>query len=352
MSGFDKLKVEIYGESHGDKIGAKLYGLPKGFKIDFSSLNAFVERRKSGNNPWSTPRRESDSFEFLSGLDGEITNGDVLEVVIKNTNKNSGDYNELAYTPRPSHADYVATVKDGMDTCPKGGGRFSGRLTAPLVVVGGIAKQILESDGIEVLSYIRQIGRIVGENYLTKEVTAEEIKGISTPLKALSNAHEMEEEVLSALSDGDSVGGIVDVIVYGVKVGLGNNLFDGLEGKLSQAIFGVPAVKGVEFGRGFQISSLRGSEANDPFVYDGEKVVTETNNSGGINGGISNGMPITMSVAIRPTPSIAKTQRTVNLKTKENVEIAIKGRHDACIVPRGAVAIEAAVALAILDEIL
>ncbi len=352
MSAFDKLRVEIYGESHGDLIGLKLYGLPKNFKVDIPSLTSFVERRKSGNNSWSTPRREGDSFEFLSGINEDMTDGDVLEVVIKNTDKKSEDYNELAYTPRPSHADYVATVKDGVPACPKGGGRFSGRLTAPLVVAGGIAKQILEERGIEVLSYIRKIGEISGESYLTEEITAEDIKRISTPLKALSNAYEMEQEVLSALKDGDSVGGIVDVIVYGVPVGLGDNLFDGLEGKLSQAVFGVPAVKGVEFGRGFQIAALRGSEANDPFVYDGEKVVTQTNNSGGINGGISNGMPITMSVAIRPTPSIAKSQRTVNLKTKENVEIEIKGRHDACIVPRGAVAIEAAVALAILDEIL
>lgn len=352
MSGFDKLHLEIYGESHGDKLGAKIYGLPKSFKVNMQVLSSFVERRKSGNNPWSTPRREEDKFQFISGLDGDITTGDMLEVVIENTNKRSSDYNGLEYTPRPSHADYVSSVKDGTGRCPSGGGRFSGRLTAPLVVVGGIAKQILESRGIEVLTYIRKIGRVEGESYLTREVTPLDIKGISTPLKALSNADLMEKEVLSALEEGDSVGGIVDVIIYGMPVGVGDNLFEGLEGKLSQAIFGVPAVKGVEFGRGFSMSALRGSEANDQFYYDGERIKTRTNNSGGINGGISNGMPITISVAIRPTPSISKPQRTVDLRSNKEVEIVINGRHDACIAPRGAVAIESAVALAILDAIL
>lgn len=352
MSTFDKMTVDIYGESHGDKIGVKLKGFPKGFKVDMDTLISFIERRKSGNNVWSTPRKERDTFEIVSGIENGVTNGEIFEAFIQNTNKKSGDYDELTYTPRPSHADYVSAIKDGTGECPKGGGRFSGRLTAPLVIIGGIAKQILESRGIEVLSYIRRIGSVCGDNYLSRAVTIDDIKSISTPLKALSKAKEMEQEVISALKEGDSVGGIVDVIVYGVPLGLGDNLFEGLEGKISRAVFGVPAVKGIEFGRGFEMGALRGSEANDPFVFDGDRVVTESNNSGGINGGISNGMPITLSVVIKPTPSISKKQRTINLKTKENVEIEIKGRHDACIVPRGAVAIESAVALAILDEIL
>lgn len=351
-SPFEKIKVEIYGESHSEVIGVKISGIEKGFKIDLDKLQEFTDRRKSGKNAWSTPRKEADVAEFVSGVCDGVTTGETIEAVVRNANVRSSDYNEIKYTPRPSHADYVCAVKDGTMECPSGGGRFSGRMTAPLVIAGGIAKQILARRGIRVLSYIRTIGGVTGENYLTTQVTEERISAIETPLKALTRADKMERAVMEAKENLDSVGGTVDIMIFGMPVGIGDNLFQGLEGRIASAVYGVPAVKGVEFGLGFGFADAKASEVNDLFTFSDGKVVTVTNNSGGINGGISNGMPITLSVAFRPTPSIARPQKTVNLRTGENVEITIKGRHDACIVPRGAVALEAAVALAVLDAII
>ncbi len=349
---FDNVQVEIYGESHSKSIGVRIDGFPRGVKIDLDVLEEFMQRRSASSNPWSTPRKEEDKPIFVSGLENGVLNGDIIEAVIENNNVRSVDYNETAYVPRPSHADYVAYVKDEAECIPSGGGRFSGRMTAPLCIAGGIAKQILSSVGVEIASYVSQIGLVKGKSYKTDKIELDDIKAIKTPLKSLSNADEMTAEVMSAAKEGDSVGGVVDVIIWGMPVGVGNNLFDGLEGKIAYSVFGVPAVKGIEFGKGFELSSMRGSEANDNFDILNDQICTKTNNSGGINGGISNGAPITMSVAFRPTPSISKEQDSVNLQTGEKIKLKIKGRHDACIVPRGAVAIEASVALAILDAML
>ncbi len=349
---FDNIQVEIYGESHSQKIGVRIDGFPRGVEIDFDELDAFLDRRKASNSPWSTPRKEEDKPIFVSGVENGVLSGDTIEAVIENKNVRSVDYDEMAYVPRPSHADYVAYIKDEAEKIASGGGRFSGRMTAPLCIAGGIAKQILSSVGVEIVSYISQIGNVKGASYKTQKVELEDVKSIKTPLKALSNEQEMTDEVMSAAKEGDSVGGVVDCIVYGMPLGVGNNLFDGLEGKIAYSVFGVPAVKGIEFGRGFGLGAMRGSQANDNFDILNDLICTSTNNSGGINGGISNGAPITMSVVFRPTPSISKEQDSVNLLTGQKVKLKIKGRHDACIVPRGAVAVEASVALAILDTML
>ncbi|MFI3166789.1 MAG: chorismate synthase [Bacillota bacterium] len=350
--GFEKLKIDIYGESHSKAIGVKLSGLPIGSEICDKTLNEFLARRKAGGGIWSTPRIEPDAPVFLEGLENGKITGDIHSVIY-NQNVKSRDYSSINHTPRPSHADLAYCLKENTTECPVGGGRFSARLTAPLCIAGGVAKQILAKEGIEVCGYVSRIGSVVGKNYKDDEISVDEIKkSWSSPLPALSNIDEMTSEVLKFRENGDSVGGSVDIIVTGLKPGFGDYLFSGLEGKLSYAVFGVPAVKAVEFGIGTDFAKTNGSKANDSIYFNGEKVVTKTNNCGGITGGISNGMPITMRVSLKPTPSISCPQQSVDLSTNENVEIKIKGRHDSCIVPRAVAGIESAVALALLDYII
>ncbi|MBR2376844.1 MAG: chorismate synthase [Clostridia bacterium] len=341
------LTVEIYGESHQEKIGATVKGAPK-YTFDQQKLLEFLDRRKAKSSVYSTSRKEDDLPVFTNVVNSTI-NGE-FSVDIFNKNTKSGDYDNLYGKPRPSHADYTSYLKEG-NLNYKGGGRFSGRLTAPLCAVGGIFKQYLEEKGIFIHAYVSKIGKIKGKSYLDGEIKREEILSI-TKFPALSNSEEMLEHIKEVKSNGDSVGGIIECIVYGMKTGVGDNLFEGLEGKISSLIYAVPAVKGVEFGSGFSLAEMLGSEANDPLAYKDEKVEILTNNAGGINGGISNGNPITLRVAVRPTPSIAKPQKTVDLVNKENVEIQIQGRHDACIVPRAVPCIESAVAIALVDELL
>ncbi len=340
------LSVEIYGESHGEKIGAIVKGAPK-FAFNQDKLNAFLSRRKANLSAYSTPRKEPDEPIFKNAINNEI-NGE-FEVEILNVNTKSGDYNNLYAKPRPSHADYAWFLKEGrLDY--SGGGRFSGRLTAPLCAVGGIFKEYLESRGVYVHAYISQIGKIKGRSYLDGEINKREIESLEG-FPSITNSEEMLLEIKSAKEEADSVGGVIECIVYGLKGGVGDNLFEGLEGKISSLIYSIPAVKGVEFGGGFNLSSLKGSEANDQMVYDnGVKFLS--NNSGGINGGISNGNQITMRVAIKPTPSIGKKQTTVDVVNNQTAEIEIKGRHDACIAVRAVPCVESAVAIALLDEIL
>lgn len=350
MSCFDKIKVEIYGASHAEKIGVKLLGIPAGEKIDLAAVAAMLARRKSGDNPWSTPRREDDDFEFISGLTEEgITNGGVIEAVIYNSDIKIADYNNIARVPRPSHADFVSFVRDGV--IPSGGGRFSGRMTAPICIAGAIAKQILARKGIEFHAYLSEVGGIECGEPNGEEITKVSLK----PLPVADPASEkiIIDKITEAARSGDSLGAVITCVITGIEAGsIGGELFDGLEGKLSYALFAVPGVRGVEFGAGFGIARLLGSQANDPFVISGGKVATLTNNSGGINGGIANGMPIVARIAIRPTPSIGKPQRSINLSTMTETELVIKGRHDACIAPRAVPVAECAAALAILDEVL
>lgn len=344
------ISIEIYGESHAPQIGVKVLGL-KSFKFDNDKLLEFLNRRKASGQAFSTSRKEDD-LPIFKGIENNTTN-DNFSIEILNNNVKSGDYNELYGKPRPSHADYSSYLKDGtLDY--RGGGRFSGRLTAPLCAIGGILKEYLESKGVFIRAYISQIGTIKGLSYKDKALSKEEVLTLSNNgFPSLSNKDEMLSLIASKKAEGDSVGGVIECIVYGLKGGVGDNLFEGLEGKISSLIYSVPAVKGVEFGLGFMLSESFGSIVNDELYYDKNgKISFKTNNSGGINGGISNGEPLTLRVAIKPTPSILKEQNTVDLVNKENVKITIKGRHDSCIVPRAVPCIESAVAIAIYDEII
>ena len=335
-----RLSVEIFGTSHGESIGVKTKGFPK-FSWSEEKLEEFLKRRQGGQGFGSTNRKEADKPVFTLFEDGSF------EAVIYNQNKRSGDYDDLYGKPRPSHADFCAYIKDGtLDY--RGGGRFSGRLTAPLCVAGGIAKQYLEQKGVRVYAYLSRVGMASGKSYLDG-VTEQEVSSV-VGFPSIDKKEEMIAEIESARQEGDSVGAVCECIVYGLPAGVGNDYFDGLEGSIARLLFSVPAVKGVEFGSGFDLARMRGSKANDAFYYDGEEVKTETNNAGGINGGISNGMPLTMRVAFRPTPSIAKEQKTVDLVNKTNTTIKIEGRHDACVAVRALPAVESAVCIALLDE--
>ena len=347
---FKNIRLEIFGESHSDEIGMELYGIPRGEAVSLRSVQAFVDRRKSGDNAWSTPRREPDIVCFESGIKDNTADGRVIRAKIINQNVRAGDYHQLINKPRPSHADYVAFVKGEVRS---GGGRFSGRMTAPLCIAGGIAKDILSAKGISVIAYISRIGNAKGSLcYEDTEITpdiifAAQAKGLSELDSVPENA--MLREIMDAKRDGNSVGGEIECAVFGLPVGLGDAMFDGLEGAISYAVFAVPAIKAIAFGAGFGLARMRGSEANDALEYRNGRIVTKTNNNGGINGGVSNGMPLTLKVAIKPTPSIPMKQHTVDLERGENTTIEIEGRHDACIVPRAVPCVEAAVSLALLD---
>ncbi len=346
----EKLNIRIYGASHADKIGACVKGFPR-LKIDSESLNAVMKRRAPSNNVFSTKRAEKDEPVFEKGLDNGIIDGD-FEVVIYNKDVKSNDYNSLYAKPRPSHADYVRYLKNG-EKDYRGGGEFSARLTAPLCAVGALAKQYLQENyGVEVLAYLSQVGEIKGRSYKDGLIAEEEIKATYDKFPALSNGEEMVEEISDATSQGDSVGGIVECIVYNMPHSIGGSLFEGLEGKISNFVYSIPAVKGVEFGLGFDLSSMKGSRANDPLRIENGEINIVTNNAGGINGGISNGNPITLRVGFRPTPSISIPQDTVDLEKRENVQIKIEGRHDSCVAVRAVPVVECAVAIAILDAIL
>lgn len=314
----------IFGESHGPAIGVTLAGVTPGLVLDMDFIAAEMARRAPGNSPLATPRKEADQVRFLSGVYEGRATGTVLCAVIENTNTRSGDYDNLRVTPRPGHADYTGAVRYKGFHDPRGGGHFSGRLTAPLVFAGAVAKLMLRASGVSVAAAISNVA------------------GIPDPTPA-----QLEEAVLAAKADGDSVGGAIRCTVTGLPAGLGEpDLGRNVEGIFSQHLFAVPAVKAVAFGAGFGFASLRGSEANDPFYMDHGAVRTRTNHSGGVNGGITNGMPVVVEVAVRPTPSISRPQQTVDLAAGTDAELVVRGRHDPCILPRAVVVIEAASALA------
>ncbi len=351
MSSFNgrKLKIEIFGASHAEKIGVKVSGFPD-FKIDKNGLDAFLDRRKSKNDAYSTPRKEKDEVVF-SGLTGDSIRGDFTAEIINSDIKSSA-YSDLYGKPRPSHADYAWHLKDGtLDFT--GGGRFSGRMTAPFCVIGGICKQFLKEKGVKVEAYVSKVGKIAARSYKGGDIALSEILALREGVfPSLDKKAEILSEIEKAKKKGDSLGGVIECCVFGFPVGVGDDTFSGLEGKISSLVFSVPAVKGVEFGSGFTGAENFGSEENDNLYYKDGKVAFLSNNSGGINGGISNGNVITLSAAIKPTPSISLPQKTVDLVNKTDTEISIKGRHDACIVPRAVPVIESAVAIALVDEIL
>jgi chorismate synthase len=349
------LKLKIYGGSHDEKIGMTLSGIPTGERIDMDALRAFMKRRAPGNDAYSTQRKEPDEPVFLSGFDGNVTNGDVIEAVIYNKNQRSDDYSSLCDTPRPSHADFAAIMKYGHEVDLRGGGHFSGRLTAPMCIAGGICLQILARKGICVGAHAYSIGGIYDEPFNAAGVSKSELDALSSshfPTLDSESGEQMRAVIEDARRDGDSVGGVIECAVIGAPMGLGEHMFCSVEGRISSVLFGIPAVKGVEFGLGFGSANIRGSQNNDAFYTDGKRIYTKTNNAGGILGGMSNGMPIIFRAAVKPTPSIAKEQDSVSISKMENVKINIGGRHDPCIVPRAVPVVEAAAAIAVMDMML
>ena len=346
----DHIRVSVFGQSHSKAIGAVIDGLPAGFKIDFDKLKAFTQRRAPGNASFSTARKEADEPVILSGLCDGVTCGAPLSMLIENTNTRSGDYDNLRDTPRPSHADFAANVKFRGFQDVAGGGHFSGRLTAPLCFAGGICLQMLEARGVWVRAHIYSIADVCDTPYDPVHVQTDDVAAKPFPVLSDKQGEKMRGAIEKARMDCDSVGGVVECAVTGVPAGLGEPMFDGIENRLAKALFGIPAVKGLEFGSGFAGSRLRGSENNDAFLTDGAgHVTTATNNHGGILGGITSGMPIVFRVAIKPTASIAKPQQSVHLPTDTQTTLVIKGRHDPCIVQRAVPVVEAVTAITMLD---
>lgn len=353
------LKVSVFGQSHGRAIGVTVDGFPAGEAIDVEALQAFLDRRRPGTSELTTARNETDCPEFLSGVtedgDGNVTTcGFPLTAVIKNKDQHSSDYSDLLNKPRPSHADYTAFVKYGEARDMRGGGHFSGRLTAPLCIAGGICLQMLARRGIHIGAHLERVGEVLDEPFPLHpdEALFEEIRSRNPATIDPSASLKMIDEITNARFDNDSVGGIIECAVTGFPAGVGGPMFDGIESELAKALFGIPAIKGVEFGNGFTAAELRGSQNNDAFIAKDGTVETETNRSGGIQGGISNGMPLLFRVAVKPTPSIAKPQKTVDLMTMEETELSIHGRHDPCIAVRAVPVVEAVAAIALTDLLL
>lgn len=348
----EHIHVSVFGQSHSPAIGVVVDGLPAGERVDMEELGRFLKRRAPGQNATSTPRKEADLPQFLSGLVDDVTCGAPLAALIENTNTRSQDYAQLRDKPRPGHADFTAQVKYGGFQDVAGGGHFSGRLTAPLCIAGGICLQILKRRGIEVAAHIASIAGEADRPFdpMGESVeTLDALKRAPFPVLDEKAGERMRKVILQAKEEGDSVGGIVECLVTGVPAGLGEPMFGGMENRLAAALFGIPAVKGVEFGAGFGVATMRGSENNDPFTVKDGKLVTETNHAGGILGGITNGMPLVFRLAVKPTPSIAKQQQTVSLSKKQVEELVVTGRHDPCIVPRAVPVVEAVTALVLSD---
>ena len=346
----NNLHITLGGESHGEALFAVLDGLRPGTVIDEGYIASRLSlRRPSGNI--STPRKEADDFKIISGVYAGRATGTPLCIVIPNTAKKSGDYEETRYLPRPSHADYSAFLKYGGFQDHRGGGHFSGRVTAALVAAGAIAQLALEEEGIKIGTHINSIGEISDRDFSDLPSDIEYLSDKPFPVLCEASGEKMKAEIEKARNDLDSVGGTLETAVIGMKGGYGEPWFDSIEGMLSHALFSIPGIKAVGFGIGEEFSRLRGSEANDAFAYENGKVVTKKNNNGGINGGITNGMPITFKVTVKPTPSISSEQMTVDLKNGEEKALSVHGRHDPCIVHRAASVVNAVTALTLLDII-
>ena len=363
------IKIEIFGESHGKGVGCVIDGIPAGVKVDTDYINQFMARRKS-DGVLGTKRVEDDIPEIISGLYNGYTTGSPICVLINNANKNSSSYDYKVVEPRPSHADYTAHIKYSGYADMRGGGHFSGRLTAPIVFAGALCSSVLDSMGITIGSHIAQIGSIQ-DDFINKvkidKNTLKNLKNSKIPCLNNDKKELMESEIIKARDAGDSVGGIIECAVVGIEAGIGSPFFYSVESALSQIIMSIPGVKGIDFGAGFDYANMSGSEANDPFYYDNDELNTDkdetstdynkkqvkisNNNNGGILGGITTGMPIVFKCVIKPTPSIFIEQDTVNLESHSNVKLSIKGRHDPCIVLRAVPVVEAATAIALLDLI-
>ncbi|MGI6360973.1 MAG: chorismate synthase [Bacillota bacterium] len=344
------LKMSIFGESHGPAVGMTISGLPAGLPLDEEKIAAAMARRAPGKTPFSTARRETDQVEFLSGIYQGKTCGTPLAALIRNHDRKSGDYQTTLL--RPGHADYSGKMRYGGFNDPRGGGHFSGRLTAPLVLAGALAESWLSRQNIVVAAHIAAIDQVEDRLFDPCRIEAKELEKLrrqAWPLLAKERERPMQEAILAAQADGDSVGGIIECAAVNLPPGWGNPLFFGVESVIASLLYSIGAVKGVEFGSGFQLARRRGSEVNDAFIIEEGQVKTATNHNGGLNGGLTNGMPLVVRAAIKPTPSIAKKQQTVDAKTGQPAELSIVGRHDPCIVPRAVAAVEAALQLALCD---
>lgn len=348
----ENLKLSIFGQSHSSAIGMVLDGIPAGLPVDTDRLQAFLNRRAPGQNDYSTPRKEEDRPEFLGGILDGFTCGAPIAAVIHNRNTRSGDYANLKDCPRPGHADYTAQIKYGGFQDYAGGGHFSGRLTAPLCIAGGLCIQWLAQRGIRIGARIASIAGEADDIDLDPLNPQLDLIGKDFPVFSPDAGARMREKIAQARLEGDSVGGVIECMVIGLPAGLGEPMFGGAESRIAQIVYGVPAVKAVDFGAGYAAAYMRGSECNDGFSVENGEIRTLTNYSGGILGGITNGMPLLFQAAIKPTPSISQPQQSVSLTRQEVQELTVHGRHDPCIVPRAVPVIEAAAAIAIYDMIL
>lgn len=354
------LRVTLFGQSHSQAVGAVCEGLPAGIKIDQERLAAFMARRAPGKNAWSTPRKEADAVEFVAGLNPEgITCGTPLALMIANTNTHSQDYANLVDIPRPGHADWVANVKWGGNQDVSGGGHFSARLTAPLCAIGAICMQVLEEREVRIGAHLASIATVCDEPFAAGTSSEERTK-LDAQLDALADGRDfpaidelasasMQQAIADARSDDDSVGGIVECVIAGLPTGIGSPMFDGMENLIARAAFGIPAVKGIEFGCGFEATRMRGSEHNDPYGIQDGNVTPLTNNAGGILGGITSGAPVVFRLAMKPTSSIGIEQDSVDLRLNKPAKLVVKGRHDPCIAPRAVPVAEAVAAICALD---
>ncbi|SRR5712691_182012 len=344
----NRYRTTIFGTSHGPFVGCTIEGLPAGTPVDVSFVQRQLNRRRPGQSLLTSQRKEEDRLELAEGIRDGVVTGEPIVAIIRNQDVQSKSYADIARVPRPGHGDFAALMKYGGKSDFRGGGQLSGRMTAPLVVSGAIARQPLARKGIRLHAHAAQIGKVTA-----KPVTPQEIEDNveRTPVRCadLDAADRMIAEVEGARKDSDSVGGIIEAVITGIPAGVGEPFFDSVESALAHLLFSVPAVKGVDFGAGFRAASMRGSEHNDPFVVQGGRVVTATNHAGGILGGITNGMPVTFRVVVKPTASIARPQRSVDMDKMQGTEVVVTGRHDPCIVPRAVPVIENAAAMAILD---
>lgn len=350
-----KITLTIFGESHGSGIGCVLGNLPAGIKLDYELIAQQMRRRAPGNSPLATARKESDEFEILSGIFNEHTTGAPLCMLIRNSTQRSNDYNILQDVMRPGHADYTGRIKYKGFNDYRGGGHFSGRLTAPLVFAGAVARQVLMQRGIYIGAHIKNIAKISDQALDKLHISAELLTKLSDsqfPTLCPMQGQLMQEQILEAKNKLDSVGGSIECAAINIPAGLGEPFFDSLESQLAAMLFSIPAVKGVSFGAGFALTEILGSQANDPMYYQDGGIKFSSNNNGGILGGISNGLPLVFSVAIKPTPSIYQEQDTINISNRENYKLQIQGRHDPCIVQRAVPVVEAAAAWVILDNLI
>ncbi len=347
----NNIELSLFGESHGEAIGIVIGHLPAGVRLDMEQIHWHMKRRAPGQNKMSTPRQEKDEVHIVSGIQDGITTGAPICAMIYNSNSHSKDYSELKVNMRPGHSDYPAYVKYHGYNDVRGGGHFSGRLTAPLVFAGSIARQILLQKGIRIGAHIKSIHDIQDTSFPVDidESLLNQLSSKMYPTLDEQAFIKMQDEIEKARMAQDSVGGMIECAIINMPAGIGNPFFDSVEAHLSPLLFSIPAVKSVSFGSGEKITQMYGHEANDAYYYQGEHVKTKTNHNGGITGGITNGMPIVFQVGIKPTPSISKLQDTINVQTKTNTQIQVKGRHDPCIVPRAVVVVESMAALAILD---